>query len=138
MTRAIVDSSVWIEFLNNTDSPFAEGLARMIEADNVILTRLIRSEILCGFKQDSQFKKASKYLEGFDIVEDGSLVVHARAVEIFRSCRRKGVTVRSLVDCMIAAAALENDLPVMARDRDFEHIANIFPLEVLSSGFVSM
>ena len=45
------------------------------------------------------------------------------AADIQRACRSQGETVRSLVDCLIAAVAIREDLPVLSADRDFEVIA---------------
>ncbi len=44
------------------------------------------------------------------------------AADIYRSLRRKGITVRKSVDCMIAAVAIEFDLPLLHNDRDFDPI----------------
>jgi predicted nucleic acid-binding protein len=54
--------------------------------------------------------------------------VYFRAAEIFRSQQQKGRTVRSTVDCLIAAIAEENGCHVLERDRDLDL--------VLSSGLV--
>ena len=50
------------------------------------------------------------------------------AVDLYRSARRSGLTVRSSVDCLIAACAIRHDLEVMHRDRDYAAIAEISPL----------
>lgn len=47
-----------------------------------------------------------------------------------RACRRAGRTIRSLVDCMVAAAAIDEDRPLLARNRDFEMIARHTELEL--------
>ena len=46
-----------------------------------------------------------------------------RAAEIFRLLRRKGITVRRSIDCMIAAVATEHEIPLLHNDRDFIPIA---------------
>jgi hypothetical protein len=52
------------------------------------------------------------------------------AAELYRSARRQGLTVRSSVDCLIAACALRHDLPVLQADRDFGLISKVAPLRV--------
>jgi predicted nucleic acid-binding protein len=126
--RTIVDTSAWIEFFNRGDGELAARVARLVEADEAVLTGLVRCELLAGFRSDATFVKARGILAAFEEVDDSSLAVRERAVEIYRSCRKRGVTVRSLVDCLIAAAALSADLPVLHRDRDFAAIAKRFPL----------
>ena len=49
----------------------------------------------------------------------------AAAAAIFRAVRRSGHTVRSKVDCLIAAIAIRHDVPLLHRDADFERIAAV-------------
>ncbi|MGH3262719.1 MAG: PIN domain-containing protein, partial [Trebonia sp.] len=51
---------------------------------------------------------------------------------IYRACRSLGETIRSLNDCLIAAIAIRNDVPVLHRDRDYDSIARHFPLRVVT------
>jgi len=44
--------------------------------------------------------------------------------------RKKGVTVRSSIDCLIVQTALEHDLLLLHEDRDFDEIAKIVPLKI--------
>lgn len=129
MNRVIIDTSVWIEFFNHGDSSWAEQAAYLIERDVVVLTPLIRSEILCGFRSEASFKKATLLLSAYEIVEDTSRSCHDKAVEIYRKCRKKGLTIRNLTDCLIAATALNNNLSICHRDRDFDAVAELFPLQ---------
>jgi predicted nucleic acid-binding protein len=55
------------------------------------------------------------------------------AAEIYRQGRRRGMTIRSAADCLIAAIALENDATVWHRDRDFDTIAQFTNLKVQRS-----
>ena len=49
---------------------------------------------------------------------------------LYRATRRSGQTVRSLIDCLVAAVALRVDAPVLARDRDFEILAGVSRLRL--------
>jgi len=130
--RTIVDSSALVEFFNRGDSPLAGCVSALIEDDDAVLTRLIRCEVLAGFRADRVFRRAENSLAAFEVLDDGRPDVCDRAIAIFRTCRKQGITVRSIVDCLVAATALANDLPVIHRDRDFDAIAGVFPLRVLS------
>jgi predicted nucleic acid-binding protein len=55
------------------------------------------------------------------------------AVDIYRQGRRRGLTIRSSVDCLIAAIAIENRVPVWHRDRDFAAIARYTALETFNA-----
>ncbi len=50
------------------------------------------------------------------------------AAEIYRQGRRRGYTIRSSADCLIAAIAMENEVPLWHKDRDFQTIARYTPL----------
>ena len=55
----LVDTSVWIDFLNGADSKERHALHRLIEEDeNISITEIILTEILQGIKNDENFKKA--------------------------------------------------------------------------------
>jgi predicted nucleic acid-binding protein len=53
-----------------------------------------------------------------------------QAAEIYREGRRKGHTIRSTTDCLIAAIAIENGVPMWHRDRDYDAIAKYTPLRI--------
>jgi predicted nucleic acid-binding protein len=53
------------------------------------------------------------------------------AAMLYRACRRRGATIRSLNDCLIAAVALRYGDVVAHRDADFERIAEVAPLRTL-------
>jgi len=55
------------------------------------------------------------------------------AAAIHRHCRRNGVAVRSMIDCVIAAIALREDHEVLHADRDFNAIASVLPLRIHSA-----
>ncbi len=54
-----------------------------------------------------------------------------RAADIYRSLRRKGITIRKPIDCMIAAVAIENGLLLLHNDRDFDELARHTALKTL-------
>jgi predicted nucleic acid-binding protein len=54
------------------------------------------------------------------------------AAEIYREGRRKGYTIRSATDCLIAAIAIEHGATVWRKNRDFSVISRYTPLRVRS------
>jgi len=71
-------------------------------------------------------------MHAFPIVESPLQgVVFEHAIDLYRQARRQGLTIRSGVDCLIAACALRHELPVLHRDRDFSVLAAISPLEAI-------
>ena len=53
------------------------------------------------------------------------------AAELYRRCRDEGLTIRSSLDCLIAASAIMHALPLVHDDRDFDHIAQVAPLKAV-------
>jgi predicted nucleic acid-binding protein len=53
---------------------------------------------------------------------------HRDAALIYRATRHRGLTVRRLTDCLIAAVALRYDAVVVHKDADFDAIARAVPL----------
>ena len=69
-------------------------------------------------------------LSSFKHVPLDGLSDYEHAAEIQRICRSQGDTIRSLIDCLIAAVAIREDLPVLSADRDFEVIAKHTSLQL--------
>lgn len=121
----LVDSSVWIEFLR--------GRIQFSEADLPHLATCgpVLQEVLQGLKPVPASEALREALLSFPTVGDPvTLATFEHAARIYRSARVKGHTIRSGTDCLIAAIAIENRLPVWHRDRDFDRIAKFTALEV--------
>jgi len=58
------------------------------------------------------------------------LIDFRSAATLYRDAKQFGHTVRSLVDCLVAAVALRHDATVVHLDRDFELLALVSPLRV--------
>lgn len=129
----LVDSSVWIDHFNGYESPQAGRLARAL-ADQVdlriVVPGVILSEILCGLRAESEVLRIAALFEGLDQVPEPGTADYIAAAKIFRTCRNKGESVRSLIDCLIAQICMRHDCRLLSRDRDFEKIARYFPLAI--------
>jgi predicted nucleic acid-binding protein len=128
----LVDSSVLIDFLGGRDTPAVRRLSEIEasgEAAGWALPLLCLQEVLQGAKNEREWTLLRIALESQEIVAPLDLpAVHIEAARIFFDCRRKGLTVRSSMDCFIAALALERQLPLLHDDTDFDVIARVRPL----------
>lgn len=87
-------------------------------------------EVLQGFREEGGFQLAREAMQSLPIVESPlTPQTIDEAVGLYRSARRAGLRVRSGVDCLIAACAIRNGVAVMHRDRDFDKLARISPLD---------
>jgi len=123
----LVDTSVWIGLFRQQDTPAVRYFQKIIgDAIPFGITGVIYQELLQGAKSESDFAKLCEYLQTqkfyypMDILES-----HVEAARIYFDCRRKGVTIRSTIDCMIAHIALEYDLILLHDDADFNHMAGV-------------
>jgi predicted nucleic acid-binding protein len=119
----LVDSSVWIEVFR-ARRPF--DLEATVAMDDVVTCLPVVQEVLQGFSDEGTFRIARDAMLALPIVEAPLPAdVVLEAVALYRSARRRGLTVRSSVDCLIAACALRHDLEILHRDRDFGALARV-------------
>jgi predicted nucleic acid-binding protein len=128
----LVDTSVWIEvFRKNTRF----RLEAVVATDEIVTCLPVVQEVLQGFRDERSFATARDAMLSFPIVESPLRTeVILDAANLYRAARRAGLTVRSGVDCLIAACAIRNRLTVLHHDRDFDTIARISSLESRNTG----
>ena len=126
----LVDTSIWIEVFRRT-SPIQ--LREVGELDEIVTCLPIIQEVLQGFRDERAHRIARDAMLALPTVEAPLQTERfLEAAELYRTARRAGITVRSGVDCLIAACALRHGLTVAHRDRDFDLLARVSPLTVRS------
>jgi predicted nucleic acid-binding protein len=126
----LVDTSVWIEVFRRGTTFRLESIA---DLEEVVTCLPVVQEVLQGFRDERAFQLVRESLYALPIVESPlERGVFDEAVELYRRARQVGVTVRSSVDCIIAACALRHGLTVLHCDRDFGDLARISPLSARS------
>lgn len=127
----LVDTSVLIAFLRGDKTPHGKYFRTILERRIPFgITSVIYQEVLQGAKSDREHRYLEKYLstQNFYHPKD-PLRSYASAAQIYLLCRKKGLTVRSTIDCLIAQIAIEHNLLLLHNDRDFEAIAQVIPLK---------
>lgn len=120
----VVDTSAWVEFLRATGSRTHEKLRTLIAEDAPLATTdVVVMELLAGAPTEARVRELRRFLLRFHHLPTGGLGDFERAAAVYRRCRRGGETVRSLSDCLVAAAALRAGASVLGHDRDFEVMA---------------
>jgi predicted nucleic acid-binding protein len=123
----LVDTSVWIEVFRK---PARLRLEDIVEFDEVVTCLPVVQEVLQGFADERASAVAREAMHALPMVESPMRQsVFDEAVDLYRRARRAGLTIRSGVDCLIAACAVRNDVTVLHHDRDFANLARISPLE---------
>jgi predicted nucleic acid-binding protein len=119
--NVLVDTCVWSLALRRDkrkiSAPIQE-LRHLIQDHRVQIIGPIRQEILSGIRNEPQFNKLRKHLEGFPdipIFTDD----YVKAAKFFNLCRSKGIQ-GSNTDFLICAVAVRNKFSIFTTDKDFE------------------
>ncbi|MCG8525137.1 MAG: PIN domain nuclease [Opitutales bacterium] len=124
----LVDTSVWIDFLEGNDHWTKERLKKKInERVSVTYIDLILLEILQGIRSEKDRRKIERYFSNFVLLNQTRISI-LLAAKIYQELQRKGIKIRSLIDCLIAAISIETGARILHKDRDFDHIEKYFPI----------
>jgi predicted nucleic acid-binding protein len=131
----LIDTSAFIEFLNRTGSPFDREIESLISNnEETAIADIVLTEVLQGIKDDKEYAEIRKSLLSFPVYSLKSIDSYVAAADIYRKCRKKGVTIKNTVDLLIAQIALENDLILLHNDNDFESIASASNIKIHKTG----
>ena len=124
----LIDTSAWIEFLRKT------GSDTNVEMRNVLTRRhhicdAVTMEILSGARDDANAQSLKKLLSRATVIETKP-IDYQNAASIYRACRQVGITVRTQIDCLIAAIAIRTNTPLLHQDADFIAISQITNLKM--------
>jgi predicted nucleic acid-binding protein len=129
----LVDTSALIPYLTGRETAASALLERLVSEEvEVALTPEILQEVLQGARDEKEWRTLKRYLVGQKILTLADpLKSHVEAARIYYECRRRGLTVRSTLDCIVAQTALEQGVALLHDDRDYDAIQRIRPLKTL-------
>lgn len=127
----LIDTSAWIEFLRDTSSSVCRRVDALL-AEDIAICDPVRMEVLAGARDDDHLRNLRRLLARASSLPTAATDFD-RAAALYRTCRRRGETVRTLVDCLIAAVAIRADAPVLHADRDFDALARHTSLRIASA-----
>ncbi|MFA4840136.1 MAG: PIN domain nuclease [Agrococcus sp.] len=126
----LVDTSAWIEYLRATGSATNVAVRDRIRTDaRLVICDPVVMEVLAGGRSEEHVVELRGLLARAELVPTMP-TDWDDAARIYRAGRRQGVTIRKLMDCLIAAIALRRGEPVLHDDADFDAIARVVPLVV--------
>lgn len=131
MTAVLIDSSAWIEFLRDTGSPVCLEVDRLL-ARSIAVTDPIVMEVLAGAR-DEQHVHDLRGLLGRATLLPTISSDYVTAAALHRACRARGETVRRLIDCLIAAVAIRERVPLLHHDADFDTLSRHSTLRIHQS-----
>jgi predicted nucleic acid-binding protein len=127
----VVDTSVWVDVLNDVPSVEATRCVELIEGgEPVALTDVILTEILQGLAREGDARLVEGHLRSFPILRLDALEDFVLAAALYRTARRAGVTIRKTLDCLIAVPCVRTGAPLLHADEDFDRLASCTPLRI--------
>lgn len=127
----VVDTTVWIDYLQGASTPQTEWLDAHLERQRLALTDIILCEILQGVRGELQATQVHKELRKFEILTMGGEDLTVAAAANYRKLRARGHTVRKTVDCLIASFCMLNGHTLLHNDRDFDPFERLLGLLVI-------
>jgi len=120
----LIDTSVLVALLKDRSGAVTHALRELLEGHDYYLTRFTQVELLQGARDEKEWLKLSDYLADQDYLEMEN-ESWANAGRLYFDLRRRGLTVRSVIDCCIAEIALRHDMTLVHNDRDFDTISRL-------------
>jgi len=130
----VVDTTVWIDYFNGRFTPETDYLDRILSEELILVGDLILAETLQGFRSDRDFKRAQTALEKF---EQGNMVngeLALQSAKNYRVLRKKGITVRKTIDCLIATFCIAENHALLHCDSDFDGFEKYLGLRAVHPG----
>jgi predicted nucleic acid-binding protein len=126
--RLLVDSTVWIDFFSGRETIQTAKLEECFQnGDEICYCGFVLAEVLQGIRDEKQFVAVKQQFENLIYLEDDRTTFELGAT-IYRELRRKGITIRNSVDCLISAVAIQHGVNFLENDRDYKFIDQHYPL----------
>jgi len=121
---------------NDEKKPIEIIMLRQMIAEHkpIQIPGIVVQEFLSGLREDAQFQKLRKLIEGFPIIL-ATQHHHFEAAKIANVCRRNGVAT-SATDCLIAAMAIEKNAQLFTIDQDFVYMARHCPIRLFTKPLI--
>lgn len=129
----LIDTSVWIDFFSSKPSPQANSLETLIkDEEDICICGIVLTEVLQGIKHEKEYQKTKTFFKEL-LYLPMNYSTYLKSAEVYRTLRKKGITIGRVLDCLIASVALENNIPILHNDKDFLQIEKHCQLKILNS-----
>jgi len=126
----VPDTSAWIDLARGIDASHVRFLQKELDNHKVITTDVIIHEFLRGFRDDGDYEKATKMMCALKYIPFWGKQNMLRVSDNYRLLRKRGITIRKPNDVVIATFCLENDLPLLHNDQDFDYMEQYLGLKI--------
>ena len=126
----LVDTSVLIDFLKGKETEQTKKLENIMRNQIPFgISAFTYQELLQGARDKHEYEKLRTYLATQKIYYPSHETFDSSAY-LFFTCRKKGITIRSTIDTLIATTAMENGLILLCSDRDFKYMTEVIELDI--------
>ncbi len=127
-----VDSSVWIDFFHKRETAPTQDLVSLLNdsTNEIVLLDVVLLELLRGVRSDKEHLETYQALLPITVKTAGGKDIALAAASMYRHIRRKGQTIRSSIDLLIAAWCITHECDLLHSDQDFDTIASHYPLRL--------
>lgn len=125
----LVDTSVWIDYFNGVDNQQTVKLDGFLSSTVIVAGDLIVAELLQGFRHDKDVEIAQSLLAHLEQAQLCNTEIAIKSAQNYRLLRKQGITVRKTIDCLIATYCIENEMPLLFSDRDFQPFVEVLHLK---------
>ncbi len=126
----IVDTSVWVDYLNKQKNKKTQLLNDLLDDGMIVMPPVIIQEVLQGLNDDAVFKLVRETFFGFNQIEYNNIEAALNAALLYRFLRKKGITIRKPNDCLIAWFCIHFNVELLHNDKDFDQIAKYTSLKI--------
>ena len=127
----MVDTSVWVDYLNGHATPQTDYLDRALGHELVATGDLILTEVLQGLRSEAEFKRVLNLFATFPRFDMAGYDNAVQSARNFRALRARGYTVRRTIDMLIGTCCIAHDLQLLHDDRDFDAMERGLGLRVI-------
>ncbi len=127
----IVDTTVWIDYFGDRDTPQTAWLEQGMTDQPLGLTDQILCEILQGIRNNADFERTRQRLSGFMLFDTGGETLAVTSAQNYRFLRARGHTIRRTNDCVIATFCIRKGHSLLHFDRDFDPFEKHLGLHVV-------
>jgi predicted nucleic acid-binding protein len=129
----VVDTTVWVDHLNDTPTPqvirlrdiITNGLGLLVVGD------LVLCEVLQGLSNAREAALVERALRRFTLAAMVNPLLASRSAANDRALRARGITVRKTMDMLIGTYCIEHGHALLHSDRDFDPMEKHLGLSVV-------
>ena len=130
MSEILADTSVWIDFFQTKDSPFAKYLDHLFEEESVCTTNLIKAEIIPGAKSEKEYHLLYDYFNALPLAREPD-DLWGKIINYQFLLKKKGIYGISIPDLIIITVAIYNNKVIFSKDKHFKLAKKVLPFKII-------